>query len=485
MIKSYPEWERINEVDELTEPKLAGKYLNKIIQTYEKLPSIRPSRDVKQFVNAKETQPLSTFVKGVSGKTSSEILEAVINDWYKWPDSSKTKGVLIDYINNEDDLSNLGAFGLPFGKVLQADPSLVAGLGSIGRSMAKSASKIASGATSKGGLFGWVPKLFGIKESNASINEGIIVALGGAFIVGTLLSATTRYALYGKESIEDDALVSWTTPYLSDIQGVIGEDPIITTYVSVFNTMMMITYDAWNLCMGQDKYGNNQNPILSWKDGNNYITSYYKQFYESDADIKSHFVTFMNNLKSACLEDMKKPSKFQDSPFYYTGDNVRVNFENGGSKAVPLSEWFKWLRGNYKKYTFIPVSKTEFIAKDRKGAFAPLSPIGVEEEVPGDPTREVTLQLPDGSIANPSVLELEVYLANSKNVPGYKIESQDLTTGGSSIVLKRKDDAITGESIESDIPSKNPPVIKDSTFEEISINIQAEDLTSFVGMGNI
>jgi hypothetical protein len=484
MIKSYSDWGKLNEVDELTEPKLTGKYINGIIQAYEKLPAVRPSRDVQQFTNAKATQPLSTFMRSVSGRTSAEILESVINDWYKWPDDSETKKVLLSYINNDDDLSNLAGFGLPFGKVLQADPSLLAGLGSIGKSALKATAKVATKGASRG-IFGWVPKLFGIRESNTRVNEGAVLAAAGAFIFGTLLSATTRYALYGKESLEDDILMSWTTPYLPDIKGIVGDDPIISTYVSVFNTMMMIIYDSWNLCMGQEKYGNNPNPILSWQNGDNYISAYYKQFYESDPDIKSNFVTFMSNLKTACLNDMKNPSKFQKSPFYYTGDKVRVNFDNGDSKGIPLSEWYKWLRDNYKKYTFIPVSTTEFIAKDRDGQFAPLAPLGINDVAIGDPTRQITLQLPDGSISTPSLLELEVYLANSKNTPNYEVESQDVTTGGSSLILKAREDVKAGEPQENDIPAKNSPVVTGSTFEEIGLNIQAEDLTSFVGMGNV
>lgn len=484
MLKGYSEWERLNEVDELTEPKLTGKYINGIIQAYEKFPSARPSRDVQQFPNAKGTQPLSTFVRSRSGKTSAEIIESVINDWYKWPDSSEAKKILIGYIKNDDDLSNLAGLGLPFGKVLQSDPGLIAGLGSVGKSLAKSATKAAVRSTPKG-LFSWVPKLFGIRESNSRINEGAALALVGSFIVGTLLSATTRYALYGKESLEDDPIVSWTTPYLPDIKGIIGDDPIIATYVSTFNTTMMLVYDAWNLCMGQDKYGNNKNPILSWQNGDNYISAYYKQFYEPDADIKSSFNTFMNNLKTACLNDMKNPSKFKDSPFYYTGDKVRVNFDNGDSKAVPLSEWYKWLRDNYKTYLLIPVSDSEFIAKYRKTPFAPLAPLGINDLPPGDPARQITLQLPDGSISTPSLLELEVYLANSKNVPNYEIESQDVTKGGSSLILKELEDVKAGEPQENDIPAKNPPVVKGSSFEDIGLNIQSEDLTSFVGMGNI
>lgn len=482
MIKKYSDWERINEVDELTEPKLVGKYINGIIQAYEKSPGTRPSRDVKDFANAKNTQPLSTFVKGLSGKTSAQILEAVINDWYKWPSSSESKRILIEYINNDDDLSNLSAWGLPFGKVLQADPSLLAGLGIAKKSVA--AAPAAGKTVSRGGLFGWVPKLFGLRESEQRVDEAFFVPLVGSFIVGTLLSASTRYALYGKESIEDDMFVSWTTPYLPDVQSLAGDDPIIATYVSTFNTMMMLVYDAWNLCMGQEKYGNNQNPILNWQSGNNYISAYYKQFYESDADIKSHFTSFMGDLKRACMNDMKHPSRFQESPFYYTGDKVRVNFEGGDSKSIELSEWYKWLRENYKRYIFIPVSKTEFIAKDRKGAFAPLAPLGINDPAKGDPTREISMQLPDGSVSNLSLLELEVYLESSKKAKGYEVESQDVTEGGSSIVLKQGDEAKAGEDVP-DIPAKNPSVVKGSTFEQIAINLQSEDLTSFVGMGDL
>ena len=96
-----------------------------------------------------------------------------------------------------------------------------------------------------------------------------------------------------------------------------------------------------------------------------------------------------------------------------------------------------------------------------------------------------TLQLPDGSISAPSLLELEVYLANSKNVPNYEIESQDVTKGGSSLILKELEDVKAGEPQENDIPAKNPSVVKGSSFEDIGLNIQSEDLTSFVGMGNI
>jgi hypothetical protein len=237
--------------------------------------------------------------------------------------------------------------------------------------------------------------------------------------------------------------------------------------------------------MGQEKYGSEPNPIMSWQERSNYITEYYRTYYESDPDIKSNFINFMSLLKDACLDDMKNSKIFRDTPFYYTGDKVRVNFENKAPENIELSEWFKWLRANYKNYIFFPVSKVEFDAKKRDGKFAPLSPLGINDEAQGDPTRQITLQLPDGSITNLSLLELEVYLVNSKNTELYQVESQDVITGGSSIILKEDEESKDGGTIQSDIPSKNPSVIKGSTLKEIAENIQAEDLTSFIGMGDI
>lgn len=478
MIKRYSDWERLNEVDELTEPKLVGKYINGIIQAYDKFPSARPSRNIDDFANAKSTQPLGTFVKGASGKTSADIIKAVMNDWYKWPEESQAKKILIGYINNDDDLSNLAAWGLPFGKVIQSDPTIALGFGSFGKSAAKTTTKVSKG------LFGWVPKLFGIKES-VRVNEGAILGFLGKVAAGALLSATTRYALYGKESIEDDPLFSWTTPYLPDIKGIVGDDPILATYVSVFNTMMMIVYDAWNLCMGQEKYGNNPNPILDWKTGNNYISSYYKEFYEQDADIKSNFTSFMDGLKNACMADMKHPSMFKDCPFYYTGDKVRVNFDNGKSESIPLSDWNKWVRDNNKKYALVPITNVEFSASERKGPFTPLSPLGISQEAKGDPMREITVQFPDGSITNLSLLQLEIYLQNSKNVSSYEVESQNITDGGSSLILAAKEGEDVATEKEEGIETSKPPVVKGSNLEEILANLQREEMVSFIGMGNI
>lgn len=486
MIKSYSDWNRINEIDELTEPTLIGKYIDRIVQAYQSFPDIRPSRDVKKFPNAKDIQPLSTFVKSRSGKTSADIILDIIDEWYKWPSDSNAKKVLTGYIRNDDDLSNLSSFGLPFGKVFQSDPSLLFGLGGASKKLLSKSAGLAKRSVSRGGVFGWIPRLFGMREARNynRVDEGFIVALIGSLVVGTLLSATTRYSLYGKESIQDDPLMSWTTPFLPDINPAIGDDPITATYVNVFNVMMMIVYDAWNLCMGQEKYGTEQNPILSWQQQTNYITEYYKQYYESDPEIKSSFIEFMSSLKSACMEDMGNPKKFQGTPFYYTGDKVRVHFEDGSTQNIDLNNWFGWLRSNYKTYMFVPLSEIEFDAKRRKGKFAPLSVFGINDEPKGDPTRQITLQLPDGTTSTPSLLELEVYLLNSKNTPFYEVQSQDIITGGSSLVLKQKEGE-EGIKIEADIPVKNPSIIKGSTIKEISSNIQSEELTSFVGMGDV
>jgi hypothetical protein len=484
MIKSYSDWQAVNEVDELTEFNLPGKYINNIIKAYENAPKYRPSRDVSEFQNTKGTQPLSTFVKGISSRKSAEIITSVINDWYKWPSESKTKSVLINYINNEDDLSNLAAMGLPFGKVFQADPILA--IPSL-KVLTKGVGKVGKG------LFKMIPKLF-MKESNSQVNKdqrlnedfgATALAIGISILVGSLLSAGTKYTLYGKESVEDDLLFSWTTPYLPDIQGVAGDDPIIATYVAVFNTAMMLVYDAWNLCMGQEKYGEEKNPILSWQSGNNYINSYYKQFYENDPDIRSGFSKFMSDLRAACLSDMKNPEIFQKSPFYYTGDKVRVNFEGKDPISIAYPEWQKWVKDNYKNYILIPVSKTEFQAKEREGVFSPLSPLGITETPKGDPMRNITVQFPTGAISNLSLLELELWLLNPDNVKSYGIESQDVVTGGSSLILNQKEEVDSEEESKPNLPTQNPTIVEGSTLEQISTNIKSEDLESFVGMGNI
>lgn len=472
MIKKYSDWQKLDEVDELTEFKLTGKYINNIIQTYEKHPGVRPSRELSNFTNTKGVQPLSTFVKGISGRNLSEIITSVINDWYKWPDQSKSKNVLIQYVNNEDDLSNLSGLGLPFGKVFQADPSLAL------------PSWKAITKTGKG-LFRMIPKLF-MKESNSRINEGVILGLVASFVLQSMLSAGMRYSLYGKESLEDDMFFSWTTPYLPDVQGLVGDDPIIATYVTTYNTVMMIVYDAWNLCMGQEKYGEQKNPILNWNSGDNYINTFYKQFYESDADIKGNFTSFMENLKNACLSDMKNPAIFQKCPFYYTGDKVRVNFEGKESISIQQGEWYKWLKENYTKYMLVPVSRIEFNATERKGEFMPLSPLGVNEVVKGDPMRSITIQFPNGSITNLSLLELELYLSDPKNIEAFELESQDITKGGGSLSLKKKEGIEEGSPQEKpNLPTTNPPVVQGSTIEQIAANIKSEDLESFVGMGNV
>jgi len=398
MIKRYSEWERINEVDELTEVVLVGKYIDKIVEAYRKYPSSRPCREMEKFPNAKGFKPLADFVKERSGKTSAEILIDVIDEWYQWP-QGKSRDVLVTYIKNEDDLSNLGAWGIPFGKVLQADPVLAANIGGLGRGVVKG---ITRGAKN---LWKMVPKLFENNQPRA-LNEAAPLVAVGAFILkaaaGVLLSGGVKYSLYGKESLQDDILVSWMTPFLPGIRGLVGDDPVISTYVTTFNAMMMLIYDAWNLSMGQDKYGKENNPILSWQNSqssDNYIKSYYSDFYESDPDIKKNFTNFMSSLKSACMEDMKNPEKFNECPFYYTGEKIRVTFEDERVENISVSEWQKWVRDNYTKYKLVPVegSSSEFRAQERKKPFSPLSPFGIEETPKGDPMRDVTLQFPDGS----------------------------------------------------------------------------------------
>lgn len=402
MIKRYSEWEAINEVDELVEFVPTGKYFNSIVDTYAKNPGVRPSRDVSKFQNAKSTPPLSTFVKGLSGKTYAQIIESLINNWYRWPNESEAKNVIMSYIKNEDDLANLAAFGVPFGKVVLADPTIFS-FGSVGKSAVKTAGTVGKK------LFGWIPKLLRISESSVPINEGGALAAIGGFVlksgIAALLSASTRYVLYGKESLEDDLFFSWTTPYLPDIKGVVGDDPIIATYISTFNSVMMIVYDSWNLCMGQDKYGNEPNPILSWQSKPNYITYFYKEFYESDDEIRENFKKFMSDLQSACKQDMNRPSMFEKCPFYYTGDKIRINYDDGKSDSVAVQDWFNWVRDNYKKYMIVPVSATEFNLIERTEGFMPLRKLGINEEIKGDPMREVTMQFPDGSITKMSVLQ--------------------------------------------------------------------------------
>jgi len=484
MIKRYSDWETMNEVDELTEPKLVGKYFNSIVDTYTKHPSVRPSRDIKNFPNAKGSVQLGPFVKTLSGKTSSQILEGVVNNWYKWPNNSEAKKVILQYINNDDDLSNLAAFGVPFGKGILADPTVLS-FGSIGKSAVKSLGK------SK--LFSWVPRLLRISESDQRINEGAIAAVGGFLAklgFAALLSASTRYVMYGKESIEDDLFFSWTSPYLPDIKGVIGDDPIIVTYVTTFNTAMMMVYDAWNLCMGQEKYGTEPNPILNWNQAKgNYINQYYEEFYKNDDDISTGFRTFMANLKEACMRDMKNPKMFESCPFYYNGDKIRVNYDDGRTTLMTVDEWFKWVKDNYRNYIIIPVTETQFTLKKRDGEFAPLSPIGITDPVKGDPMRQVTIEFPDGKVGNISVLQLELLLMDEETSSMYEVESQNLTEGGSNLVLRMKEGADEGAQQSSPSPDKiatvEPSILKGSSLQEIFLNLKKETLSSFIGMGDI
>lgn len=487
MIKRYSDWEVVNEVEELTEVKLTGKYFNSIVKTYTDHPEARPSRDVTKFPNAKNTQQLGAFVKTLSGKTSSEIIEAVINNWYKWPNDSQAKSVLLSYIKNDDDLSNLAAFGVPFGKAILQDPSLIS-LGSIGKSAVKSLGKAK--------LFRWVPKMFGIAESQR-VNEAapVLAAIGGfllRFAGAALLSSSIKYTLYGKETLEDDLFFSWTTPYLPDIKGVVGDDPIIATYVSTFNSVMMITYDAWNLCMGQEKYGMETNPVSSWEGKENYINYYYKEFYESDEDISRTFKVFMSDLKNACMQDMRKPEIFESCPFYYNGDKIRLKYEDGKTELITVENWFNWIKDNYKTYIIFPVpeSETQFNLRKREGEFAPLSPVGITDTVKGDPMREVTIQFPDGKVGKLSVLQLELFFMSEKNASAYSVESQDVTEGGSSLILKMKEgQEATGQESNKpptdEIATVDPSIIRGSSLQEIALNLKNEVLTSFAGMGDI
>jgi len=508
MIKSYAEWHNINEVDEFTEVNIIGKYMDKIIEAYRKNPTARPCREMDKFPNAKGFKNLADFVKSKSNGTSAEILVGVIDEWYQWPDS-KSRNILVEYINNEDDLSNLAGLGLPFGKVIMQDPTLVLSLPGL----VKSGTKASVGVVKK--LFSWVPKLFE-NQRYQPINEGVPIAIGVFLLrvaAGALLSAGTKYTLYGKESLQSDVMTSWLMPYLPNIRGLVGDDPIISTYVCAYNFMMMLIFDAWNLSMGQEKYGKDDNPIISWEtaDNSNYIKNFYKDFYESDPDIKNNFVKFMSSLKSACMQDMKTPEKFKDCPFYYTGEKVRVNFDDNRVENINLSEWPKWVRENYTKYKLTPVgeSAVEFNAQERKTPFAPLSLMGISETPKGDPMREITLQFPDGSTTKLSLLQVELFLESSQNILNrYEISSENVVQGGSSIILKERegpsqqspgseqgepstqtdteDGAKAGEQVaKEELPITPPQISSGSTLEQIYDNLKDEDLSSFSGMGQI
>lgn len=483
MIKRFSDWHRVNEVKELTDENIWGKYFENIVSAYRKYPDAKPSRDVNNYPNAKGMPQLAEFMYSKGSGTSAEILESVIDEWYKWPSQSKTRSILINYVNNDDDLSNL-TLGTVVGSSMGDILTGIGGLKALAKTFFKGSTKGAGKAATKAALKAESSHLKYNKSQE--INEGVMAVIATEALLWALGTAI-NYTLYGSEEVYDDPILFWAAPYLPAFKGIAGDNPLKATYVTAFNFGMALIYDAWNLSMGQEKYGNISNPILSWQNERNYITDFFNEFY--DDDMKSGFSSFMNSLKAACLSDSKNPEIFKDSPFYYTAEKMRVIFEDGRIEDVGFADWQKWVRSNYQNYYFYPIAPTEFNAKKRQGGFRPLGILGVNDQVPGDPFREITVKWNDGSVGKYTLLQFEMWLLTSGKANNYSIAKQDILGGGSTIELAWKE---SPENSTLSNPPEDKPIVKtsplvksNSTFDEIAIDLQADTIDSFTGMGDV
>lgn len=493
MIKRFSDWEKINEVDELTEIVLLGKYLSRIIEAYRKYPDVKPSRDVKTYKNGAKSPSLADFMSSIPKDTpSSQILISVIDKWYKWPQSSKSRKVLVDYINNEDDLSNLTVsnvvMGMP-GEIVTASGALKSLVKMFAKGSARAVTKSAAKSAAK------AAESFDNRYSKSEeLNEGAVAAVAGWIAVEAglwALGTAINYTLYGNEEVESDILLSWSSPYIPQFKGVIGDNPLTMTYVATFNFAMGLIYDAWSLAMGQDKYGEQSNPILSWQRENNYITDFYNQYY--DSSMKSGFTQFMNSLKDACIADSKNNQLFSSTPLYYVPPKMTVFFEDGKTQSIDIGEWQKWTRANYNNYYIKPRSENQFSAIRRLNGFTPLEKLGINSKVQGDPFREITIKWNNGQVSKSSLLQLESWLKESGKGDSYEIKSQDIVEGGSNIELDLKGEGDAkdqqAQTIAEAPPMEEKPMISSirvgSTFDEIAINLQAQNIESFTGMGDV
>ena len=531
MIKDFKKWNIVNEVDELTEMKPKSKYMAKIIEAYRNMPDVRPSRNPNKYVNAKKilkgwTKRKSDspdFVKstiassykqlyGIEAKaediigntnlsiklhefiqqkkegTYADVLCSVIEEWYRWPDASSAKSVLIDYIKNDDDLANLTVSG-----VVRSDPTQAIAAAQVGKDLLKIGKKvIPSASNSLDGLFKKVSALFKKKVNESSVNEALpaVAVLAIDYIVWDIVSGAWKYIAYGDiEEIEDDALLSWISPYLNkDFVGIFGDDPISASYFSVFNTMMMVIYDAWNMCMGQSKYGSDDNPIKSWNTGkNNYIDSYYESFCESDDEVSRSFRTFMTRLNVACNNDSKNPAVFESCPWFYTSGRIIVKLiSEGQNLIIRQEELSSWVKNNASKYRIVPSDNSSvFYAKLREGDFMPLRSLGIKKKVEGSPLREVVLTLdgiPVGTKGNKklTLADLELSLiANKKKgrLKGMRVSFEDITKSpdGKTLMLVSKDFD----------EKKKEEKLDDMNFEEIKKRLREEKPSDFAGADDI
>lgn len=530
-IKSFGEWQKIFEVDELTEMKPPERFIQGLVSTMKAHPGVRPSRDPADYLNARmmnpkykegkwfreaanlqrkfaetstqqkpskssigrdvlvspkkigvgiknpkeyvgepedatntgtfyaylkrdETCELWDFISQRKNQSYAQLLGSIIEDYYSWPEKSNSKKVLLDYINNDDDLNNLS-----LSKVLGSEPSWL--LGASKKSVAK--------AVTAAGLLDMVPSLLSIgKEKTTKTNEalGAVASFIGLWALSDLLDASWSYVAYGdKEKIEDSTFISWLAPILPKTEGIWKEDPLKADYASAFNTMMMLIYDAWNLCMGQESYGNaGANPIRSFSKGstNNYLTV-FSSTYCKDDDLKQSFTSFMIKLNLACTKDQQTPSMFAACPFFYTSGKVVVFMEDS-KKEVKMApeEFLSWIRKNWKDYTVESQNRPDFYTAANRSGKRPLRFVKNSQKlVDGiDPTKPLNVSIYDRTGTSLQKKQLVSRLGNGITLIDVENELRNLWKPESSI-------SIRSQKISKDVNSLVIDIKPESAEEDI------------------
>lgn len=526
MIQHFSDWSKVNEVKELSErPK--KKFIDEIVQAYAKYPKFPPSRDINDYPNStksqeklkiindareqenilsssasslsiakpqglltkdqwksvwasykpeekklvfssptpKETLKLDEFIKQRAGQSFKNILLAVINDWYQWPEESQTRTVLEKYIKNDDDLDNVD-----IRKIIASDPSILLPIGVGGVA-----------------CFAGLP---------------VIATLAVEIPIQLAVSSLISYVAYGDiDAVKDDTLLQLTSPILPDIKGLFGDDPFQKDYQSVFNTMMLLIYDTWNLCMGQEANmdwkrpvwdeSKNTSPIRSFNSGNksNYL-DIYMQTYCKSSDIKGSFIYFMKELNDACSKDQNNSEIFYDCPFFYTGGKILLinSDDNGKTSRLTPNEFKDWIKNNYVKNeiqaTSIPLAFYYSSRKSRLFARAFTRKDSFFSNVSQKLNAQIKMYNPSGVMVEKIVdnkgqlftlpdLENKIITKIVKNKDyKFRIQYENISNGGNKIVF---------EMVKKKAKSKKPTVSLDSIKEDIILSSPSE----FSGMRDI
>lgn len=533
MIQQFSDWSKVNEVEELTEKRPKKKFIDQIAQTYAKYPKIPPSRDINDYPNStksqenlkiindaieqenilssyaspsntpnskdsattdswksawasykpveknlvfkspvKDTLKLDEFIKQRPSATFKDILLAVIKDWYKWPEGSQARTVLEKYFSNDDDLDNV-----TLKKVINSDPSIL---------------------LLQGGLAGLA----------CFAGAPVIATLALDFCIGYAVSSSYSYIAYGDiEAIEDDPILNPIAPFLPKIKGAdpfgTGSeyDPFQTDYQSVFNIMMLLIYDTWNLCMGQEANidwkrpvwdeSKNTNPIRSFNSGNksNYL-DIYMQTYCKSSDIKGSFINFIKELNNACSNDQNNSEIFYDCPFFYTGGKILLinSDDNGKTSRLTPNEFKDWIKTNYVnneiQATSIPLAFYYSARKSRLFARSFTRKSNFFSNVSKKLNAQIKMYGPSGVTVEKLInskgqlftlpdLENKVITKIVKNKDyKFRIQYENISNGGNKIVF---------EMVKKKAKSKKPSVSIDSIKEDIISSSPSE----FSGMRDI